>query len=59
MKWKMGQEDRLEPVAGNDLRLTLDIEIQQYAQQLAYQTLEKKNAKKVSIIVMNPQTGGI
>ena len=54
-----GAEDRLEPVAGNDLRLTLDIEIQQYAQQLAYQTLEKKNAKKVSIIVMNPQTGGI
>ena len=54
-----GAEDRLEPVAGNDLRLTLDIEIQQYAQQLAYQTLEKKNAKKVSIIVMHPQTGGI
>ena len=54
-----GAEDRLEPVAGNDLRLTLDMEIQQYAQQLAYQTLEKKNAKKVSIIVMNPQTGGI
>ena len=41
-----GAEDRLEPVAGNDLRLTLDMEIQQYAQQLAYQTLEKKNAKK-------------
>lgn len=54
-----GAEDRLEPTAGNDLRLTLDIEIQQYAQQLAYQTLEKKNAKKVSIIVMDPQTGGI
>lgn len=54
-----GAEDRLEPVAGNDPRLTLDIEIQQYAQQLAYQTLEKKNAKKVSIIVMEPQTGGI
>ena len=54
-----GAEDRLEPVAGNDLHLTLDIEIQQYAQQLAYQTLEKKNAKKVSIIVMEPQTGGI
>ena len=54
-----GAEDRLEPVAGNDLRLTLDIEIQQYAQQLAYQTLEKKNAKKVSTIEMEPQTGGI
>lgn len=59
VEMKNGAEDRLEPVAGNDLRLTLDMEIQQYAQQLAYQTLEKKNAKKVSIIVMNPQTGGI
>ncbi len=31
--------------------------IQKYAEQLAYQVLEKKNAKKVSIIVMNPQNG--
>ena len=52
-----GAEDRIEPVAGNDLRISLDMEIQQYAEQLAYQTLEKKNAKKVSIIVMNPQNG--
>ena len=52
-------EDRIEPVAGNDLRISLDMEIQQYAEQLAYQTLEKKNAKKVSIIVMNPQNGEI
>lgn len=41
-----GAEDRIEPVAGNDLRISLDMEIQQYAEQLAYQTLEKKNAKK-------------
>ena len=54
-----GAEDRIEPVAGNDLRISLDMEIQQYAEQLAYQTLEKKNAKKVSIIVMNPQNGEI
>ena len=39
-----GAEDRIEPVAGNDLRISLDMEIQQYAEQLAYQTLEKKNA---------------
>ncbi len=50
-------EDRIEPVAGNDLRISLDINIQKYAEQLAYQVLEKKNAKKVSIIVMNPQNG--
>ena len=54
-----GAEDRIEPVAGNDLRISLDMEIQQYVEQLAYQTLEKKNAKKVSIIVMNPQNGEI
>ena len=33
--------------------------IQKYAEQLAYQVLEKKNAKAVSIIVMNPQNGEI
>lgn len=50
-------EDRIEPVAGNDLHISLDVNIQKYAEQLAYQVLEKKNAKKVSIIVMNPQNG--
>ena len=54
-----GAEDRIEPVAGNDLRISLDMEIQQYAEQLAYQTLEKKKREKVSIIVMNPQNGEI
>ena len=52
-----GKEERLEPTAGRDLILSLDVNIQQYAQQLAYQTMEKKNAKGVSIIVMNPQNG--
>ena len=54
-----GKEERLEPTAGRDLILSLDVNIQQYAQQLAYQTMEKKNAKGVSIIVMNPQNGEI
>ena len=54
-----GKEERLEPEAGRDLVLTLDVNIQQYAQQLAYQTMEQKNAKGVSIIVMNPQNGEI
>lgn len=52
-------EDRIEPIAGNDLRISLDVNIQKYAEQLAYQVLEKKNAKNVSIIVMNPQNGEI
>ena len=50
-------EDRIEPIPGHDLHISLDVNIQKYAEQLAYQVLEKKNAKKVSIIVMNPQNG--
>ena len=53
------KENRLEPVAGNDLVTSLDINIQTYATQLAYRTLEAKGAKSVSIIVMNPQNGEI
>ena len=52
-------EDRVEPVAGNDLYISLDRNIQAYCQQAAYQVMEKKNAKRVSIIVMNPQNGEI
>lgn len=52
-------EDRVEPIAGNDLHISLDVNIQQYAEQAAYETMEKKQANRVSIIVMNPQTGEI
>lgn len=53
------KENRLEPVAGNDLVTSIDINIQSYATQLAMRTLEAKNAKNVSIIVMNPYNGEI
>lgn len=52
-------EDRVEPVAGNDLHISLDVNIQQYAEQAAYETMERKQANRVSIIVMNPQNGEI
>lgn len=52
-------EDRIEPVPGNDLYISLDVNIQQYAQQAAYETMECKGAKQVSVIVMNPQNGEI
>lgn len=52
-------ESRIEPVAGNDLTLTLDMNIQSYATQLAMQVMEAKEAEGVSIIVMNPNTGAI
>lgn len=52
-------EERIEPVAGNTLTISLDVNIQKYAEQAAYQVMEKKGAKAVSIIVMNPQNGEI
>ena len=50
-------EDRIEPVAGNDLVVTLDVNIQKYAEQAAYQVMEKKQANSVSVVVMNPKNG--
>lgn len=50
-------EERIEPVEGNDLYISLDINIQSYATQLANQVMETKEAERVSIIVMNPQNG--
>ena len=52
-------EERIEPVPGNDLYISLDMNIQSYATQLAKQTMETKEAERVSIIVMNPQNGEI
>ncbi len=52
-------EDRIEPIAGNDLQISLDVNIQKYAEQAAYQVMEKKGAKGVSVIIMNPQNGEI
>lgn len=56
---KNAAEERLEPVPGNTLTLSLDVNIQKYAEQAAYQVMEKKGAKAVSIILMNPQDGEI
>ena len=50
-------EERIEPVNGQDLYISLDMNIQSYATQLAMQTMETKQADSVSIIVMNPQNG--
>ncbi|MDE6419523.1 MAG: peptidoglycan glycosyltransferase, partial [Lachnospiraceae bacterium] len=52
-------ENRREPIAGQDLYLTLDINIQSYATQLARQVMATKQAERVSIIVLNPQNGEI
>lgn len=52
-------EQREEPVPGNNLTTTIDVNIQQYAEQIAYNTLEAKGANYVSIIVMNPNNGEV
>ncbi len=52
-------ETRVEPIAGNNLIISIDVNIQQYIEQMAAEILEKRNAKRVCIIVMNPQNGEI
>jgi stage V sporulation protein D (sporulation-specific penicillin-binding protein) len=48
---------RIEPEAGNDLVTTLDVTVQQYAEQTLAKVLELKSAKRGAIIVLNPQNG--
>lgn len=52
-------ESRSEPIAGNDLIISLDYNIQQYAEQAAAKVMEQKQADSVSIIIMNPKNGEI
>lgn len=52
-------EDRVEPVAGNTLKISLNYNIQMYAQQMAEKVMEEKQADKVGILLMNPQNGEI
>ena len=52
-------EARKEAVAGNDLVISLDRNIQEYAEQAARKVMEEKQAEKVSILLMNPQNGEI
>ncbi|WP_425516075.1 peptidoglycan D,D-transpeptidase FtsI family protein [Anaerolentibacter hominis] len=56
---KNAAEDRQEPIAGNDLVLTLDVNIQKYAEQAAAKVMEAKGAKNVKMLIMNPQNGEI
>lgn len=50
-------EERVEPIAGNNLRLTMDTNIQKFAEQAAQKAFIQKEADSVSILVMNPQNG--
>lgn len=50
-------EGRIEPVAGNNLQLSLDYNIQKYAQQAAQRVMEEKQADAVEVMILNPQNG--
>lgn len=52
-------EDRVEPVAGNTLQISLDYNIQSFCAQAAGKVMEEKQADSVSVILMNPQNGEI
>ncbi|CVI71958.1 Stage V sporulation protein D [Eubacteriaceae bacterium CHKCI004] len=52
-------EERIEPVQGDSLYLSLDYTMQSFAQQAAEKVLKEKQAKSVSVILMNPQNGEI
>lgn len=52
-------ERRIEPVSGNDLCISMDMNIQSYATQLAVQAMAAKEADSVCILVMNPKNGEI
>jgi stage V sporulation protein D (sporulation-specific penicillin-binding protein) len=52
-------EERVDPVDGKSLYLSIDVNIQKYAEQAAKKVMKKKEALGVSIILMNPQNGEI
>ena len=52
-------EKREEPEAGNNLRISINADIQEFVQQEALRVMEEKQAERVSILLMNPQNGEI
>ena len=52
-------ENRVEPVVGNTLKVSLDYNIQSFCEQAAEKVMEEKQAEAVSVLLMNPQNGEI
>mgnify|MGYP000141453482 CR=1 FL=1 len=52
-------ERRQDPIDGNDLHISLDYNIQKYAEQAAKKAMEEHGAQSVSVLMMNPQNGEI
>lgn len=53
------EQERIAPVDGKNLVTTLDVVMQQYAEQTIAKAVETKGAKRGVIIVLNPQNGEI
>ena len=53
------KENRVESVKGNDLYITIDIDIQKICEKAAKKAMKETKAKRVSIILMNPKNGEI
>ncbi len=52
-------ESRIEPIAGDNLHVSIDLNMQKYAEQVATKVMKSKQAKRVSVVLMNPQNGEI
>ena len=52
-------ERRENPKPGETLKISLDADLQQYAQQAALKVMEEKQADRVSVLLINPQNGEI
>ncbi len=59
VEMKDGQEDRIEPEEGYSLITSIDITLQKYAEQVLEKAVKAKDAKRGTIILMNPQNGEI
>lgn len=56
---KNSEQDRIAPKAGYNLVTSIDINLQQYAEQTIEKVIKAKNAKRGAVIMMNPQNGEI
>ena len=54
---KNSAETRIDPAMGESLHISLDYNIQAYVTQIAEKVMLQKQAKSVSVILMNPQNG--
>ena len=55
----LGSHTHQDPVNGQDVVLTLDANIQYAAEQALEQGVKRDNAESGSVLIMDPQTGGI